>query len=273
MKSRVADPTTLFGILIALGLVAAAIIIGGSGKDGLDVNVLGSFVDIPSVLIVVLGTLLLTMASFSASEMFGAQKLIARTIFYRSENPSQSAKRGLDLTELVRKEGLLALDKHKNAWKHNPFLEKGLQLLIDGVMGEQVVKLIKEDVMAMMDRHANGVLILRKAAELSPAMGLIGTLIGLVQMLGNLEDPSTIGPAMAVALLTTFYGALMSYMLFSPLATKLERNSREEVNVAKIYLRSIEAITTKENPRQLEVALNGLLPPNRRIHYFDILEG
>ena len=100
-------------------------------------------------------------------------------------------------------------------------------------------------------------------------MGLIGTLIGLVQMLGQLDDPSTIGPSMAVALLTTFYGAVLSNMLFSPLAAKLERNSDEEVLLNTIYLTGVTSIGRKENPRRLEMLVNTLLPPAQRVQFFD----
>ena len=105
--------------------------------------------------------------------------------------------------------------------------------------------------------------------EFSPAMGLIGTLIGLVQMLGNLGDPSTIGPAMAVALLTTFYGAVLANMVFLPLASKLERNSKEEALVSNIYLMGAASIGRQENPRRLEMLINSLLPPSQRVRYFD----
>jgi len=111
--------------------------------------------------------------------------------------------------------------------------------------------------------------VLRKAAEFAPAMGLIGTLIGLVQMLGNLDDPSTIGPAMAVALLTTFYGAVLANMVFSPMASKLERNSAEESMVNTIYMMGAASIGRQENPRRLEMLLNSILPPGKRVQYFD----
>ncbi len=111
--------------------------------------------------------------------------------------------------------------------------------------------------------------VFRKAAEVSPAMGLIGTLVGLVQMLGNLEDPSSIGPSMAVALLTTFYGAILAHMVFSPLASKLERNSDEEALVQNFYLLGAASIVRQENPRRLEMVLNALLPPASRLRYFD----
>ena len=118
-------------------------------------------------------------------------------------------------------------------------------------------------------RHEKSAGVFRKAAEVSPAMGLIGTLVGLVQMLGNLEDPSTIGPAMAVALLTTFYGAILANMVFAPLASKLERNSDEEALVQNLYLLGAVSIGRRENPRHLEAMLNSLLPPSARLQQFD----
>ena len=118
-------------------------------------------------------------------------------------------------------------------------------------------------------RHVKSTGVLRKAAEFAPAMGLIGTLIGLVQMLGNLQDPSTIGPAMAVALLTTFYGAVLANMVFMPLASKLERNSAEEMLIYNLYTMGATSIGRQENPRRLEMLLNSVLPPAKRVKYFD----
>jgi chemotaxis protein MotA len=121
----------------------------------------------------------------------------------------------------------------------------------------------------MIQRHAKSTSVLRKMAEFAPAMGLIGTLIGLVQMLSSLSDPSTIGPAMAIALLTTFYGALLANFVFLPLAAKLERNSQEEVLVNNVYLMGAASIGRQENPRRLEMLLNSVLPPSKRVRYFD----
>jgi len=128
---------------------------------------------------------------------------------------------------------------------------------------------MRTELHAIADRHNKGADILRRAAEVAPAMGLIGTLVGLVQMLGNLDDPSAIGPAMAVALLTTFYGAVLGNMVFAPLASKLERKSDEEALLNEIYLLGITSIARQESPRRLEVLLNTILPPANRISYFD----
>ena len=142
-------------------------------------------------------------------------------------------------------------------------------LVVDGTQGEEVESIMRRDLNATLQRHRKGASILRKAAEFAPAMGLIGTLIGLVQMLGSLDDPSTIGPAMAVALLTTFYGAVLANMVFSPMASKLERNSTEEGTINTVYMMGASSIGRQENPRRLEMLLNCTLPPTKRIKYFD----
>ena len=128
---------------------------------------------------------------------------------------------------------------------------------------------MRHELMAMRERHAKSADVFRKAAEVAPAMGLIGTLVGLVRMLGSLDDPSTIGPSMAIALLTTFYGAILANMVFGPIASKLERNSSEETLLQNFYLLGAGSIGRQENPRRLEVLLNTLLPPTKRLHVYD----
>jgi len=131
-----------------------------------------------------------------------------------------------------------------------------------------VERIMQSELQATTERHARAVGMLRKAAEISPAMGLIGTLVGLVQMLGTLEDPSTIGPSMAVALLTTFYGAILANLVFTPLASKLERNSTEDALMNEMYVMAAASIARQENPRRLEMLLNTVLPPENKIVYF-----
>jgi len=150
-----------------------------------------------------------------------------------------------------------------------PFLGQALQLVVDGTPGDEIERILRRDIGAMAQRHLKSASILRKAAEVAPAMGLIGTLVGLVQMLGSLNDPGAIGPGMAVALLTTFYGAVLANMVFSPLASKLERNSEEELLLLNLYLTGAASIGRLENPRRLELLLNTLLPPAKRVRVFD----
>jgi len=142
-------------------------------------------------------------------------------------------------------------------------------MVVAGTPGEEVESILHKEMMSTLQRHYKSANVLKKAAEFAPAMGLIGTLIGLVQMLGNLSDPASIGPAMAVALLTTFYGAVLANMVFAPLSTKLERNSTEEAMINNIYVMGAASIGRQENPRRLEMMLNSILPPAKRIQYFD----
>jgi len=254
------DIATIAGLAGGFGLVASAIILGGSP---------GSFINIPSILIVVGGTISVTMMCFSLPEMLKSTKVIAKAFFYSSQDPSEAAIQILKIGELARRQGVLALQGVLESLKGDAFLYKGMSMVVDGTPGEEVEAVLARDTNATILRHQKSAGILRKAAEYAPAMGLIGTLIGLVQMLGNLDDPSTIGPSMAVALLTTFYGAVLANMVFSPMAAKLERNSEEEAMVSRIYMMGATSIGKQENPRRLEMLINSILPPSKRVKYFD----
>jgi chemotaxis protein MotA len=260
MESSRKEFSTLLGILAAFLLISIAIGVSGSGK---------SFIDFPSVLIVLGGTFAVTLASFTFSEFIVTPAVVFRNVFRRSFEPRIVALTMLDLAENARKKGLLAMQGDITRYKNIPFLFKGLSMVVDGVEAEVVERVMRQEIHSTSERHTHSASVLRKMAEVSPAMGLIGTLIGLVQMLGNLEDPSKIGPAMAVALLTTMYGAVLAYMFFSPLAAKLERNSAEEMLVKTLFLRGVVSIGQQENPRRLEMLLNTILPPASRVKYFD----
>jgi len=188
---------------------------------------------------------------------------------YSGRDPSEAAIHTLEIAELARKRGVLALQGIVDSLSNDPFLLKGVTMLIDGTQGEEVETIMGRDLNATIQRHNKSTNVLRRAAEFAPAMGLIGTLIGLVKMLSDLQDPSTIGPNMAVALLTTFYGAVLANMVFMPLANKLERNSAEEALINHIYVMGASSIGRQENPRRLEMLLNSILPPAKRIQYFD----
>jgi chemotaxis protein MotA len=259
MNTRV-DLSTLLGILAAFGLIATAIAYGGSAK---------AFLDVASVLIVVLGTVSLIVASFSFKDVMKAFGLTARTIIYPTEDPRQTAYRLVQLSEESRANGVLSIQPKIDAFPSGSFQRKALTLVVDGIEPPQVERTLTQDIYARSERHDRGIAVLRKGADIAPAMGLIGTLIGLVQMLGNLDDPSSIGPAMAVALLTTMYGAILAFLIFTPLSTKLERLSDNEMVVQKLYLKAASSIAAKENPRRLEELLNAILPAEQRISYFN----
>ncbi|MFQ5773260.1 MAG: motility protein A [Kiloniellaceae bacterium] len=254
------DLATLLGVAGAFVVIGAAMVLGGSP---------GAFVDIPAILIVFGGTFLVTTASFTMDEVKRAQSVMLRAVVYHAESPSDAARRMLHLANRARQTGALFLEDSVKAMRPSRFLSQAIQLVADGMPTEEIEQILWRERQATRERHARSASVLRRAAEVAPAMGLIGTLIGLVQMLGNLEDPSSIGPSMAVALLTTFYGAILANMVFHPLASKLERNSDVESMVNQIYTMGAVSISRQENPRRLEVMINTILSPLQRVSYFD----
>jgi chemotaxis protein MotA len=256
----VLDLATIVGLVAAFGLIVVAIFLGGSPS---------SFFNFQSILIVLGGTFAVTTICFSFSEIVHTGNVIMKTIFYSAREPSDAARRVLEIAQKSRRLGVLSLQEDLPDIEYEQFLHKGVSLVVDGTPGEEVEAIMRRDMLATTQRHTKSASVLRKAAEFSPAMGLIGTLIGLVQMLGNLDDPTTIGPSMAVALLTTFYGAVLANLVFIPLASKLERNSAQEEMVNNVYLMGASSISRQENPRRLEMLLNTVMPPSQRVHYFD----
>ena len=233
----------------------SAIALGG---DPLPVN--------PPSILIVIGDVRRDNHVFLVGEM-SAPKIALKAIATTSRDPSDAAVQVLQVAEMARKNGVLSLQGALEDFKEEPFLYKGMAMVVDGTPGEEVENIMRRDMMATLQRHGKGGAILKKMAEFAPAMGLIGTLIGLVQMLGNLQDPASIGPSMAVALLTTFYGAVLANMVLMPMASKLERNSEEAL--VNSYVLGAASIGRQENPRRLEMLLNSVLSPAKRVAYFD----
>lgn len=254
------DGATLLGVAGAFLIIGIAMVLGGSPE---------SFIDIPAVLIVIGGTFLVTTTSFTLDEVARAQRLMMRAIVYNAERPENAAERTLYLADQARHQGALALQGKLKTMNSSRFLSQAIGLVADGLPAEEIDQILLRECHATRERHLRSASVLRRAGEVAPAMGLIGTLIGLVQMLGNLEDPSSIGPSMAVALLTTFYGAILAHMVFHPLANKLERNSEVEAMVNHIYAIGAASISRQENPRRLEIMINSVLSPAERVSYFD----
>ena len=254
------DLATLLGVGGAFAMIVGAMMLSGKAT---------AFVDIPAILIVVGGTFLVTTVSFSLAEIGQAQGLMLRAAIYQAETPENAVMQSLYLADLARKRGRLALQSVTDSLHYAPFLHRAINMVVDGIPADEVERVMSRESQATFERHQRSAGVLRRAGEVAPAMGLIGTLIGLVQMLGSLDDPSSIGPAMAVALLTTFYGAVLANMVFTPLANKLERNAQIEATVCQIYTIGAASISRQENPRRLEMVLNTLLPPADRVGYFD----
>ncbi len=255
----VLDLATLIGFLAVFALIIAATVLGGSP---------GSFINLPSMLIVLGGTFAVTTICFTWPEVLQAKRMLIKALSHTGRDPTEAAIHVLELAVIARKKGVLALQRALPRLKRERFLHKALSMVVDGFPADVVEQVLRSELQGMVSRHGKGASVLRKAAEVAPVMGLIGTLVGLVQMLGRLDDPSSIGPAMAVALLTTFYGAVLGNMVLSPLAAKLERNSGEEATVNNIYLVAAVSIGRQENPRRLEMLLNTALPPAKRVRFF-----
>lgn len=254
------DLVTIIGLASAMGLIAFAIFIGHS-----DAN----FVNGPSFLIVVLGTLAATSVAYTGEELKRSGGIIRHSMMRKMRNHRTMARQLLDIAMLARKKGILALASIEPELRKDPFLADAVQLVTDGYSGEDIDYILGQEIDALVERHRQSAGIVRRASEIAPAMGLIGTLVGLVQMLAELDNPSAIGPAMALALLTTFYGAIMGTVVLGPLAAKLERNSNDEALTKNLILMTMTSIARQENPRRLEMLLNSELPPHERIRYFD----
>lgn len=257
---RRVDFATVIGLIFSGMLIVSAIYMGSSKAN---------FFNLPSVFIVIFGTAAVTCVSYSWNELRMLGKILSQTLFRRTITPSMMAKQLIDLASIARKRGILALAGLDDEISKDPFLFRSVQLVTDGYTSDDVDRLLGQEVDSLIERHKRGANIFRRGAEIAPAMGLIGTLVGLVKMLADLSNPESIGPAMALALLTTFYGAILGTVVLSPLAAKLEKNSSDEAKIKNLILVAMDSIVRQENPRRLEMLLNSVLSPHERIQYFD----
>ncbi|MEE4202196.1 MAG: flagellar motor protein PomA [Halieaceae bacterium] len=246
------DLATLLGMIGAMAIVGAAILTGGSAPV---------FFNVPSILIVIGGTVLVVMIKFSLAQFLGAFKVAGRAFSHKTQDPEKLIAEIVQLANIGRKEGLLALEK---AEVTENFLKEGIRMLIDGNSQEVVEAVMNKDMSQTIDRHSWGEKVFRATGDVAPAMGMIGTLIGLVQMLSNMSDPKAIGPAMAVALLTTLYGAVLANMIALPIADKLNLRKSNEKMIHSMCIDGVLAIQAGQNPRIIESMLKAYLDPNQR---------
>ncbi len=247
------DLATLIGVVGAVGCIMAAIMMGGE---------MGMFVNGPSIMIVIAGTFAVVTMKFSLSDMIGAFGVAAKAFINKTQQPSEIIEQSIELANVARKEGLLGLESVE---VDNPFLAKGITMVVDGNPPELVSKILSKEISLSIERNETGLGIFKSMGDVAPAMGMIGTLIGLVQMMSNMSDPKSIGPAMAVALLTTLYGAVIATVFALPIADKLSLRSNEERLTKSMILESISAIQEGLNPRMIEGLLNVYLPENKKV--------
>lgn len=246
------DLATVVGIIGGFAFVVMAMMLGGS---------LSMFFDVPSVLIVVIGSMFIVMMQFNLGQFLSAAKVGGKAFMFKIETPDELILKAVELADSARKGGFLALEEAEIT---NPFLQKGIDMLVDGHDGEVTRMTLAKDISLTYERHSLGVKVFKALAEVAPAMGMIGTLVGLVAMLSNMDDPKSIGPAMAVALLTTLYGAIIANMVATPMAAKLELRMEEEKLNRVLILDAVLGIKDGQNPRVLEGVLKNYLAESKR---------
>ncbi len=253
------DFSTLFGISAALTLILISISMGG------DVS---KYFNLPSFFIVVGCTIAVSCAGYSFSEVYIALKAIFTIIFMSPADPREIAVNSITTAEYAYKNTLLNFEKNAYIPITNKIFRKWLGYVADTQKPESIDLLVSQEISTIQEQQNLVVQILKKAAEVAPACGLIGTLVGLIQMLSSINNIESIGNGMAVALLTTFYGAILSYIIILPLATKIEKNTKQEILNYTIFYKTIMSVAHRENPRQLEPILNSILPQGKKIVYF-----
>ena len=246
------DLATVIGMLGGIGFIVMAMILGGD---------LGMFVDVASVLIVFCGSIFVVMSQFTLGQFFGAGKVAGKAFMFKIDPPEVLIEKIVEMADAARKGGFLALEE---AEIDNAFMQKGVDMLVDGHDIEVVRETLKKDIQMTTERHEFGGSIFKGLADVAPAMGMIGTLVGLVAMLSNMDDPKSIGPAMAGALLTTLYGAFLANVICLPIAAKLENRKEEEKLNQSLVLDGIVGIADGQNPKVIEGILKNYIAAGKR---------
>lgn len=247
------DLATLLGILGAIGFIVMAMVLGGD---------ISMFMDTQSVLIVFCGSILVVLSNFNLSQFFTIGKIAAKAFLFKIEHPDELIDKSVEMADAARKGGFLALEEAEIS---NPFMQKGVDMLVDGHDADVVRGTLQKDISLTSARHETGISMMQSLADIAPAMGMIGTLIGLVAMLSNMDDPKAIGPAMAVALLTTLYGAFLANIIAIPIANKLRLRLAEEKLNQELILDAILGIQDGQNPRVIEGLLKNYLAESKRV--------
>jgi chemotaxis protein MotA len=247
------DIASIVGFIFAYVIIAGAIIMGGP---------FSIFVNPPSIVLVIGGTFAVTLMRITLADFLGSFKIGLKGFFYKLDSIQSLIDESVEMANVARKEGILALEGRDIT---NTFLKKGISLCIDGHAPEIVSNLLAKEINLSIDRHTTGAEMFKAMATYAPAMGMIGTLIGLVQMLANMSDPASIGPAMAIALLTTLYGAIIANAFAQPLAEKLILIRVYEKRNKDLIFESIKGIQEGTNPRVLKQLLNAYLPESKRV--------
>ncbi|MCQ2148573.1 MAG: MotA/TolQ/ExbB proton channel family protein [Bacteroidales bacterium] len=251
------DIATIIGLLVCFILCIFGIVYS---KTGINFGAIVSFLDVPSALITFGGAFMCILASYSIPEYIAGFKSILLTFKGSSDDISGVIKKIIDLSNVARKEGLLSLEEAAGELD-DAFMKKGILLIVDGTDPELVRAIMETEMVSMDTRHRAKIGFWENLGAMGPAWGMIGTLIGLVNMLQNMSDPSSIGPSMAVALLTTLYGSMLANWICAPVGAKLKLRNEAEMQVKEIMIEGLLSIQAGENPRVIEEKLKSFLNP------------
>lgn len=247
------DLATIIGFITGSIFIAMAIVLGGSALV---------FINVPSLLIVAGGTIAVTFIKFKMEDVLNSITVALKAFLVKASNPEEMIQEMVNFTRIAKKEGLIALEKEVAT---DPFAAKALRYLSDGYDEELIEQMLSKDIRLTIQRHTTGQNVFKSMGDSAPAFGMIGTLIGLVQMLSSMDDPASIGPSMAVALLTTLYGAVLANFVFIPIAEKLSLRSEQEKLSKSIIVEGAVGINRGVSPIVLEESLKIFLSPKQRV--------
>ncbi|MFV1965150.1 MAG: motility protein A [Pirellulaceae bacterium] len=249
------DISSVIGLLLAFGLIIGSMLLGSAP--------ITAFIDVPSAMVVIGGAMAAALMCFPLKAILGLPMVAKKVVLNAPENLQVLIEQLVSLAETARRDGLLALESRMDDVSH-PFIKLGIQMAVDGTRPEVIEDIMRTETDALAARHRDGRGILDQLGRFAPAYGMIGTLMGLIMMLSDMSDPSSIGAGMAVALITTLYGAILSNAIFIPFAEKLGFLNKAELKSLEIIIRGVLAIQSGENPRVIEQKLHTFLPPKQR---------
>lgn len=249
------DVGTVLGVVVAFLACAIAIVLGGGNPLAL--------IDVASIIVVFGGTAGAVMCAFPLSRALKFHTYVLKAIFGATADPAETIKDLVKYAEIARREGILSLENHVSDMR-DEFIVRGIKMAIDGTDPELIKVIMDTELEGMMSRHMQGKLMLDQFGKYAPAFGMIGTLLGLIFMLGAMDDPSKIGPSMAVALITTLYGAIIANAFAGPFGDKLYQKDQEEILLKTIIIAGVMSIQSGDNPRVVESKLLTYLPPAKR---------
>ncbi len=243
------DKTTVIGLGAGVGCIVISILLSGD---------LGAFFDLASIFVVVGGTIASTIVSYPGKMLKSLKTIYTMAFKAKHIDLNEDIELIIKVANVARREGLLALEDAVGE-VDNPFLQKGIMLIVDGADGELVKNILETEISFIQERHTQGQNIINSMASYAPAYGMIGTLIGLILMLKNLSDSASLGPSMAVALITTFYGVVLANLVFTPVSKKLKVQSDSEALQKELFMEGLLSIQDGENPRIIKDKLQAFI--------------